>query len=179
MKQMNWKKIISWILVVLWLIIIFLFSSMSSEESNYKSEKTINKVIETTLDTTNEIGITNKHPSTIKIQNLILFLNYPFRKCMHASIYLILSLLLLNAFIKSNIKGIKLYLLTLFLCFFYALTDEYHQTFVAGRTGQLLDVLIDTAGSSIGIFLFCFFKKRIDKIKLKKIEARHNPIKIA
>lgn len=166
MKKINWKKIISWILVVLWLIIIFIFSSMSSEESNYKSKKTINKVIETTLDTTNEIGIMNKHPSPTKIQNLILFLNYPFRKCMHASIYLILAFLLLNALIKSNAKGIKLYLLTLFLCFFYALTDEYHQTFVVGRTGQLLDVYIDTLGSGIGIILFWLFKKKLKFISL-------------
>ena len=35
----------------------------------------------------------------------------------------------------------------------YAATDEWHQTFVSGRAGQLRDVLIDAAGSMIGALL--------------------------
>jgi VanZ family protein len=34
----------------------------------------------------------------------------------------------------------------------YAVTDEFHQRFVAGRHGAPLDVLIDTAGVLIGVF---------------------------
>ena len=45
---------------------------------------------------------------------------------------------------------------------FYAATDEYHQTFIQGRSGSLRDVLID----SIGIFCGCFFQKQIEIIKL-------------
>lgn len=33
----------------------------------------------------------------------------------------------------------------------YALTDEYHQTFVAGRGGNLLDVGIDGVGATLGL----------------------------
>ena len=40
-----------------------------------------------------------------------------------------------------------------FYCALYAVTDELHQRFVAGRQGQVLDVFIDTVGSSCGIFL--------------------------
>jgi VanZ family protein len=32
----------------------------------------------------------------------------------------------------------------------YAITDEYHQTFVSGRHGAPLDVLIDAAGVTFG-----------------------------
>jgi VanZ family protein len=35
----------------------------------------------------------------------------------------------------------------------YAATDEYHQTFVAGRHGSPVDVLIDAAGVAIAIGL--------------------------
>ena len=33
----------------------------------------------------------------------------------------------------------------------YAVTDEFHQTFVAGRHGSPMDWLIDTAGAGIGV----------------------------
>jgi VanZ family protein len=36
----------------------------------------------------------------------------------------------------------------------YAVTDEYHQTFVAGRHGSPVDVLIDAAGVAIAIGLY-------------------------
>ncbi len=35
----------------------------------------------------------------------------------------------------------------------YAATDEWHQTFIAGRAGQLRDVLIDSVGALIGALL--------------------------
>ena len=35
----------------------------------------------------------------------------------------------------------------------YAVTDEFHQTFVPGRTARVTDVLIDAAGAAIGIAL--------------------------
>jgi VanZ family protein len=37
------------------------------------------------------------------------------------------------------------------VCAAYACTDEFHQLFVAGRAGQVRDVLIDTAGALIGL----------------------------
>ena len=160
-------KIISWLLVIIWMIIIFMFSSMDTNESNSKSENTINKVIETTLDTTNNIGITDKHPSNNKINNVVKTLNYPLRKCMHASIYLILAILLINALTKYKIKISKKLFITLILCFIYALLDEYHQTFVFGRTGQFSDVLIDTTGSSIGIIIYLIKYKLYDKKRQK------------
>ncbi|MEA2125363.1 MAG: hypothetical protein QOI80_2145 [Solirubrobacteraceae bacterium] len=35
----------------------------------------------------------------------------------------------------------------------YAITDEYHQTFVEGRHGAPVDVLIDGAGVALAIYL--------------------------
>jgi VanZ family protein len=39
------------------------------------------------------------------------------------------------------------------LTILYALSDEYHQTFVPGRTGMLRDVGIDAAGATIALTL--------------------------
>jgi VanZ family protein len=39
------------------------------------------------------------------------------------------------------------------LAFAYACTDEFHQTFVSGRTGTPVDVAIDSIGMAIAAFL--------------------------
>ena len=44
--------------------------------------------------------------------------------------------------------------------FLYAVSDEVHQIFVPGRAGQLRDVLIDTTGVLLGIFLCSLFFKK-------------------
>ena len=160
----NLKKIISWSLVIIWLIVIFLFSNMDSDKSNQKSESAINKVVETTLNKTNDLGITNKHPSEKTMNNFVDKLNLPLRKCMHAFVYFVLSLLLLNALTISGFKNLKLYLICLIICFIYSIIDEYHQTFVIGRTGQFIDSIIDTFGSIIGLISYYFKRKIINKI---------------
>ena len=38
-------------------------------------------------------------------------------------------------------------LLVMFLAFLYALSDEFHQSFVPGRTASWLDVAVDATGS--------------------------------
>lgn len=165
---MNIKKIISWIFVLLWMIVIFWFSAMPSNESNHKSKKTITKVIEETVKTTNKVGITDKHPSEGKKQKVTNYLNEPLRKCMHASVYFILGLLILNALTQSEINGYKKYVIAIILCILYASSDEFHQTFVNGRTGRINDVFIDTIGSVIG----CIFYKILSKLLRKKNNLR-------
>lgn len=46
------------------------------------------------------------------------------------------------------------------LCFIYAVTDELHQLFVPGRSAQLLDVFIDTLGSSVGLAIGYLIKNK-------------------
>lgn len=40
-------------------------------------------------------------------------------------------------------------LLAVFLTVLYAISDEYHQTFVPGRYGKITDVLIDSLGAIV------------------------------
>lgn len=153
------KIIVSWLLVFIWMGIIFYFSNMNTLESNNKSKKIIDKVVTTTIDTTNNTNITTKEK-----QNLINMLNKPLRKCAHACVYLILSLLILHSLLLSfknlNNKHKLAIIITIIICFIYSLSDEYHQTFIYGRTGQFSDCIIDTIGSSIGAFIFNIYKKK-------------------
>lgn len=162
------KQIISWLLVIIWAIVIFMFSGMESDLSNNKSESAINTVVETTLETTNNLGITNKHPSNAKLNEFVLKLNSPLRKCMHAFVYFILALLILNALNKSNVYNYKLYIICFIICFLYSLLDEYHQTFIVGRTGQIIDSLIDTSGSIFGMILYYFLFKYVKNRKIRQ-----------
>ena len=45
-------------------------------------------------------------------------------------------------------------LIAVFIAFAYACTDEFHQTFVSGRTGTPRDVAIDAIGMAIAALLF-------------------------
>ena len=52
----------------------------------------------------------------------------------------------------------------------YAATDEFHQLFVPGRSGQLKDVLIDTAGGALGLGLLALILYLKRRRKMKEIE---------
>ena len=70
------------------------------------------------------------------------------RKGAHFTAYLFLGLLF--AF-WLEARTLKDYALCLFYSFLYALTDELHQRFVPGRSGELRDVFIDTSGAFTGL----------------------------
>jgi VanZ family protein len=67
------------------------------------------------------------------------------RKGAHMTEYAILGLLLLRAIGRE--------LPALAVGIGYAITDELHQSFVRGRHASPIDVLIDTVGLAIGIFV--------------------------
>ena len=143
-------------LIIAWCATIFRLSGMSCNSSNGASTGIVEKAISKVLDATNETGITDSHPDDEKLAKAAELINAPLRKVVHATVYFVLALLLLT--ISRVIFGSKKYLLscavTILLCFIFAMTDEYHQTFVDGRTGQMMDVMIDTAGACVGALLF-------------------------
>lgn len=74
------------------------------------------------------------------------------RKAGHMGIYGILARLLARALTGSTFwPWKKIFLWSLALAFLYACTDEYHQTFVAGRVGAVHDVVIDTFGAWLAL----------------------------
>lgn len=62
-------------------------------------------------------------------------------------------------FKSSETKTLKKIGLGLMICMLYACSDEAHQLFVAGRSGQLKDVMIDISGSTLGMTAFYFMDK--------------------
>lgn len=143
-------------LIILWGTIIYKLSDMNTTNSNGHSTDIISILLEKGLEFTNDLGITDSHPSETKIDHAASLLNSPMRKVMHASVYFVLAFLIIiviNMLLKNK-KYIISLIITIILCFFFALGDEYHQTFVSGRTGQFKDVIIDTTGALAGTLFY-------------------------
>lgn len=148
------KKVIKLTLVILWMLVIFCFSNQTGDESGKVSEGLIVKVANIMVDD----NLTDKKRQEV-VDKYVIFT----RKLAHFSIYLILGILVINLLIEFNIKNI--FLLSLLGCLLYAASDEVHQLFIPGRSGEVRDVLIDTIGSCVGICSYFVIK---NKFKIKK-----------
>lgn len=67
-------------------------------------------------------------------------------KSAHLLEYAILTFLLIRALQEHQLTRKKILILAVILAMGYALTDEYHQSFILGRNASLRDVLIDSSG---------------------------------
>jgi VanZ family protein len=77
------------------------------------------------------------------------------RKTAHFTVYAILASLLFRAFRSGDAARWrwKWAFSSLLISGFYALLDEYHQTFTRHRGGSIYDSLIDTSGAATSLFL--------------------------
>lgn len=136
------KRYVRWLLVILWALVIFLFSSQIGEESGNNNRFIIHMF--------SRIGI-NLEFIFKGSANIII------RKLGHFTEFFILYLLIFNALIV-DFKYNKTIWITLMLVFIYACLDEIHQMFVPGRYAAIGDVLIDTGGG-----VLCMLIKNISK----------------
>lgn len=137
------KKIISYILLIIWLFIIYYFSNQTGDISGDISSGIIYKTIEFVY---NLFSI-----DTSNLKEFVLIIHNPLRELMHLLEYLILSLLIVNLLKQYGIKNVIL--ASIMLCFIYSVSDEIHQLFVPGRTFQYLDIFMDVIGAVIGAIL--------------------------
>lgn len=167
-KKLFVKRLLTGILVLIWMFLIGSFSAQNGGESGNLSTKAADKVVLV------EEWVKGKaYPETErwrKIQRM----QFPIRKLAHMTEYACLALLLVwhlgtypglrggaqtlrnpaensrARFLSKNSR----FLLAFGLAVLYAATDEFHQLFVPGRSGQLRDVGIDGLGALLGV-LFC------------------------
>lgn len=78
----------------------------------------------------------------------------------HALGYAILAWLYLRALRRTIHNGVVLRLVSAGLAVIYALSDEYHQTFVPGRSGELADLLADGMGICGAMLLSWWLERR-------------------
>ncbi len=134
-------------LIILWMIIIFLLSNQKAQDSKQLSNSFITKTIIKIYEI--------KHGKITEEKKIEIKENYSFivRKAAHFTIYLVLGLLVSLVLIGKNLNIKQIIIYGVLICMAYAITDEIHQIFVSGRSGEIRDIIVDTCGSTVGILL--------------------------
>jgi VanZ family protein len=148
MKKQKLQLIISWFAVFLWMIFIFLLSSQTAQASDRVS-RAVTSIIVKLMGLFRQITL-----ETSTAQNWFNLMNNTVREYAHGTIYFILIILVCNAFSKSGVGGWKLYMFSFIFCAAYAVSDELHQLFVAGRGAEVKDFMTDCIGALMGIALY-------------------------
>lgn len=146
----KWKIIASWIAVFAVMCTIFYFSSQPAVESDETSGGFITFLYNIYA------GIAGVPCSSSALSALDKW-QFAVRKGAHFTIYLCLGFLFSNAFFQSGVKAKKTAAALSLLCSaLYAASDEFHQLFVPGRSGEFRDVCLDSSGAAVGIIIFIF-----------------------
>lgn len=138
----------SWMPAVAIMVTIFIFSAKPAVSSNESSMIIVDQIVSIYQNVTN----TQYEPE--RMEHIKEVLNFIVRKSAHFSEYALLAVAAAFHLYVRKRKGLVLYFLPVLTVFLYASTDEFHQTFVPGRTGLFRDVLIDTAGGATGSLIF-------------------------
>ncbi|MGL5352195.1 MAG: VanZ family protein [Clostridium sp.] len=137
----------------------------SSKESNNKVSSNING--NSSLDKGNIDNSKVEEKSQKVISENMKKFNGFIRKSAHAFEYFVLAILVLVALSTFRTSTRENIILALFIVLLYAVGDEYHQLFVDGRAGRVVDIVIDFTGGIIGVLTY-FLGKIICKIFNRK-----------
>lgn len=98
-------------------------------------------------------------------QQLLTFL---VRKGAHIFAYFVLGILTFNALRRINLSRFKFNrpaVLSIIVCALYAASDEFHQLFISGRSGEIRDIMIDSCAAIVGVFIISIFVRILQKSK--------------
>ena len=137
------KRIILFALVISWMILIFWFSSAGHEVSSGQSERVVQSI---------------RYMTNISAPEMIV------RKAAHVFLYFVLGILLTLLVRTYHICWRSVVLWAVGIACTYAATDETHQLLVGGRSGQVSDVLLDTAAACAGAVIIAGGYKFICKL---------------
>lgn len=152
--SVSMKRLVGYISVGLWMVVIFLFSNQDSTISKRQSG--------TIVDFIESLG------SSLG-EDVLTFLT---RKAAHILVYFVLGLLVYNLVRTYGLSRRRTMLISICVALGYAAFDEIHQLFIPGRSGELRDVLIDTTAASIGIGVYVL----IEKINANRLIKKQNSI---
>ena len=144
-------KPLSFLPALLMMYIIFSFSAQTGEVSGELSYKISYQIVETK----NELLNTNKSYDELAYEAEEI--HYYVRKAAHMTEYCLLAIAVSFPLYVYRIRGLALFLLAGIVCVGFACLDEYHQSFVAGRTSAYTDVGFYSLGALIGIILVQLF----------------------
>ena len=125
-----------------WMLGIFLLSNEPSNESELRS------------------GFFTSLLQGIGVDWQTEFLSTLIRKGAHAFAYFVLGVLAFLVAETTRLPRKGQALASLLLVFAYAVSDEIHQVFVPGRSGEVGDVILDTVAGALGITVVFLLRRR-------------------
>lgn len=149
------------------MVIIFCLSSQNAEASSDTSGGLIRFIMGVFAPKFEELSATEQ-------ENLVASFQFFTRKSAHAGAYMLLSFLLSAAGLQ--LEGIKPFLRVAFgwlIAVLYSISDEIHQLFIPGRSGELRDVFIDSCGAAVGT-LVVFLIWKLVNLKRKDVRLLKN-----
>lgn len=141
-------RILAFIPMLFMMLLIWGFSANTGDTSSEQSISVVSRVISVVEKTT---GIELTEEERICWEERI---HTPVRKLAHMTEYMVFSCTVAFPFLLYKKRKDWITKITFSICVCYASIDEIHQLFVPDRSGQIKDVLIDTVGILIGIFVF-------------------------
>lgn len=154
-------RILSLAALLGWMVVIYAFSAQDNEESGALSDGIVDKVIVFFYPDYEKVDTEEQ----LRRHELISFV---VRKTAHATEYGILAVLAWVTATQWFAWERRWYYAGAFgLAVLYAVTDEFHQTFVSGRVGSPRDVVIDSGGALLGLVLLWGISRLANNIMKK------------
>ena len=144
--------------VILWCALIFSMSARPADLSSQDSGRLVNTIVHVLHRDFDQLPEQTREQICHDTEVVV-------RKSAHMAEYAVLGILFL-AWAKEAFLAwtpLQLWLLSWGLAVLYAATDEFHQTLVPGRSGEVRDVLFDAAGAAIGLAVFLLFRRFVKK----------------
>ncbi|WP_159434335.1 VanZ family protein [Peptoclostridium litorale] len=152
------KMILYWGAVLLWMLLILSFSSDTAVVSDRKSSMVLEKV-EPVIETVEK----SIHVELIENSKLHFYV----RKNAHMFNYCVLAVLISLALKASGVNGHRRYFLAYIMATLFSMLDEYYQTHIPGRSGEVRDVFVDNVGVLVGLMVIWIIKKKVTISKFR------------
>lgn len=140
--------------LALWVAFIFFASSDNLSASN--TSRIVRPLLLWLFPNITEAGLLDAH--------------FLVRKGAHLTEYAVLGWLAARAFLTSSRRVLRRHWITASICLvaLCALLDEYHQSFLASRTGTIYDSLLDTTGGAIALALVVLWRTASRRRKARR-----------
>lgn len=148
------KHIIRYILIICIIILcckIFSFSSQSGEVSKNTSSRFTVMLLKIFNIENDELAVQIFDPIV--------------RKIAHFSVYMLLGILLMCASETFKWQRVYKFDFSTMFALLFASSDELHQRFVPGRSGEFADVCLDTVGAMIGVIIVLVITLIVSQVK--------------
>jgi len=143
------RRIVPWLTVIAWALLIFVFSHQPARISNEASSAAAQIVADAVQNGDGDVSAQQGSGSL--------------RRFAQGMLYLVLGVLLVHSLSYPGNVRVWHMLIALFACLLYTFSDEFHRMPVPGREAEWADVVFDAGGAVLGIALYMMLSRFIDR----------------